>query len=47
MTLVEVFEYIIGGHDYDQTKVSNLITKAENVIEKFVDKTLDSVNRII
>ncbi len=47
MTLVEVFEYIIGGHSYDQSKVSGLLTKAENVVERFVDKTLDTVNRVI
>ena len=46
MTLVEIFEYILDGFNFDDTKVKNILTKTENTIEKCIDKTLDTINKI-
>ena len=41
MTLVEIFEHIITGFEFNGDKVDGLLNKAEDVVYGLVDKTLD------
>ena len=41
MTLIDIFEHILDGFDFNSDKVNNLITKAEDTIYTAIDKTLD------
>lgn len=41
MTLVDIFERILDGFNFDSDKVNNLLTKTEDTVYNVIDKTLD------
>ena len=42
MTLIDIFEKIIDGFQYNGDKINNLIQKTEEKVENYLDKTLNS-----
>jgi hypothetical protein len=44
MTLVDIFEHILNGFDFDSDRINKVLTKAENMVYNAIDKTLDKLN---
>ena len=42
MTLVDIFERIIDGFQYNGDKVNSIIKKSEEIIENIIEKTLNT-----
>ena len=43
MTLVDIFEHILDGFSFDNVRINNIISKAENVVCTGIEKTLDKL----
>jgi len=44
MTLVDIFEHILYGFDFDSDRINKVLTKTENMVHTAIDKTLDKLN---
>lgn len=43
MTLVDIFEHILDGFNFNSEKVDNILNKAEGTVYNIIDKTLDKI----
>jgi len=43
MTLVDIFERILDGFEFNESRISNIVSKAEDAICTGIEKTLDKL----
>lgn len=43
MTLVDIFEHILDGYEFNGNRISNIISKAEDVVCTGIEKTLEKL----
>ena len=43
MTLVDIFEHILDGYEFNDDRIGKLISKAEDIVCTGIDKTLDKL----
>ena len=43
MTLVDIFECILDGYEFNGDRIGKIISKAENVVCTGIEKTLDKL----
>jgi len=43
MTLIDIFEHILDGYEFNGDKISKIISKAENAVCTGLEKTLDKL----
>jgi hypothetical protein len=43
MTLVDIFEHILDGFQFNNDKIDHILNKGENFVYNAIDKTLDFI----
>lgn len=43
MTLVDIFEHILDGYEFDSDRIGKLISKAEDAVCTGIERTLDKL----
>jgi hypothetical protein len=43
MTLVDIFEHILDGYEFNGNRIGNIISKAEDVVCTGIEKTLEKL----